>query len=317
MDAGWRGRFAGAAAVPLLALALMASACGGSSDASTSAATTTTASPPASAVASSPSASASSAAAGAVPTRSVEAATPAGTLHGHCRGVPQKGFPAFVLESGLGGGASQMFTLEQELSRRTVVCAYDRAGVGDSAFQPPRGRSTADLVADLGAFIAAAKLQSPVFLVGHSAGANVVFMYAQAHPTGVAGFVSMNPIPPADTYLRLVHKVETKAEFRDETTFYDGSNDEGVRFHDTERMLKGTLPATLPYAVMFDEDCDGDTEFCGRILPSLTKATRLLAARGAGGRFVAAKGAGHDIFANDQDLVLQTIVDVVHDRGAR
>jgi hypothetical protein len=42
----------------------------------------------------------------------------------------------------------------------------------------------------------------------------------------------------------------------------------------------------MPYVVMFDEDCDGDTEFCDRILPPLTAATRSLAAVGAGGRFV-------------------------------
>ena len=114
----------------------------------------------------------------------------------------------------------------------------------------------------------------------------------------------MNPVPPADTYLRLVRKVETKpssATRRRSTTAT--TTKASVPRHRAD--AEGTLPATLPFAVMFDEDCDGDTEFCGRILPSLTKATRLLAARGTGGRFVAARGAGHDIFANDQDLVLR------------
>ena len=64
---------------------------------------------------------------------------------------------------------------------------------------------------------------------------------------------------------------------------------------------------------MFDENCGGDTEFCQRILPPLTRATQMLASVGASGRFVPAKGAGHDIFAADPELVLETIDDVLED----
>ena len=62
---------------------------------------------------------------------------------------------------------------------------------------------------------------------------------------------------------------------------------------------------------MFDEDCGGDAEFCGRILPALTATTRSLAEHGQGGRFVRAKGAGHEIFAADEALVLATIDEVL------
>ena len=121
----------------------------------------------------------------------------------------------------------------------------------------------------------------------------------------------MNPVPPAETFLDAAKKVETKAEFADERSFYRGGNDEGTSFD--EPMLSDSLPSSLPYVVMFDEDCDGNTDFCGRILPPLTAATKSLAAVGDGGRFVRAKGAGHNIFETDPELVQETINDILND----
>ncbi len=106
-------------------------------------------------------------------------------------------------------------------------------------------------------------------------------------------------------------KVETKAEFAEERSFYRGENDENTSFR--EPMLSNPLPAGMPYAVMFDEDCDGDSDFCSRILPPLIRTTSSLAAVGDGGRFVRAKGAGHDIFSADPELVQETINDVLND----
>jgi hypothetical protein len=123
----------------------------------------------------------------------------------------------------------------------------------------------------------------------------------------------MNPVPPAKTFLPMARKVETKDEYASELAFYRGGNEEGIVFSSTEQMLTDPLPPTVPYAVMFDEDCGGDTEFCQRILPPLTRATQELASVGAGGRFVLAEGAGHNIFATDPELVLTTIDDVLEE----
>jgi pimeloyl-ACP methyl ester carboxylesterase len=193
------------------------------------------------------------------------------------------------------------------------VCAYDRAGVGKSDPPPKSPRPVTDVVADLDAFITAAKLEPPHFLVGQSAGGTIVFMHAQAHSDTVAGFVSMNPVPPSKTSLKAARKVETKDEFKEELGFYGGENDEGITFTASERMLTDPLPPTLPYAVMFDEDCGGATEFCGRILPSLTRVTKSLADVRERGRFVRAKGAGHDIFSTNLELVQKTVDDVLKD----
>jgi pimeloyl-ACP methyl ester carboxylesterase len=97
--------------------------------------------------------------------------------------------------------------------------------------------------------------------VGHSMGATVVFMYAQTHPDKVAGFVSMNPVPPQTTYLKAIRKVQTKPEYQSELAFYRGENDEQISFGSSEQQLTIPLPATMPYVVMFDENCEGDSAF--------------------------------------------------------
>ena len=232
-------------------------------------------------------------------------------LSGHCRGSQQEGSPAILLDSGMGGGQRQLLSIEDQFAGRTLVCAYDRAGVGASAPPARTPRPVSELVADLDAFAAATDAGPPYLLVGQSMGANVVFMYAQTHPEKVAGFISMNPVPPAETFIEAAEKVETAAEFAEERSFFRGVNEEGTSFQ--EPVLGERLPSSMPYAVMFDEDCGGDTDFCARILPLLTRTTRSFAAVGDGGRFVRAKGAGHEIFAADPELVQATIEDVLND----
>jgi pimeloyl-ACP methyl ester carboxylesterase len=216
-----------------------------------------------------------------------------------------------VFESGQGGDQNQLASLERSLAKRTLVCAYGRAGVGGSDDPLKRPRPLDDVLADLDAFISATKVETPYVLVGHSVGGAIVFEHAQTHPDVVAGFVSMNPVPPAKTFLRAARKVETKGEYRDELAFYRGVNEESIAFAETERMLDDPLPATMPYAVMFDEDCGGDAAFCRRILPPLTRVTKALADVGARGRFIPARGAGHNIFETRPTLVLATIDEIL------
>lgn len=277
---------------------LMLAACGGSEDGAKGAATVSSAPPS---------------------TRAVTAHLSGRTLSGVCSGR-DRGGPPVVLEGGNGGGRGELTSVESHLAGRTVVCAYDRAGVGGSDPASRVPRPVTDVLADLDGFIAAAKIERPYFLVGQSAGAVVVFMQAQAHRKDVAGFVSMNPAPPPYTkWITAARKVESKSEIKDaELPDYRGKNNEGITFTANDSMLTDPLPATMPYAVMFDEDCDGrpHSKFCRRILDPLTKVERSLAEVGRDGRFVRAKGAGHNIYETKPKLVEKTI-DQVYDEAAR
>jgi pimeloyl-ACP methyl ester carboxylesterase len=141
-----------------------------------------------------------------------------------------------------------------------------------------------------------------------------VFLYAQAHPDQVAGFVSINPSPPYKTWLKRARTVQTEAEIQEfELPFPQGENDEGIDTTSDESMLTDPLPADLPYAVMFDEECEGlppplqNQKDCNRMLSLLELTAKDLAEVGKGGRYVRVKNAGHDIQVTDPDAVLATV----------
>lgn len=72
------------------------------------------------------------------------------------------------------------------------ACSYDRAGLGHS--DPARGaRTPMAIVEDLHALIHAAKLSTPLVLVGHSLGGFNVKLYAALYPEDVAGLVLVDP----------------------------------------------------------------------------------------------------------------------------
>lgn len=97
-----------------------------------------------------------------------------------------------VLEAGSHADSSSWFRVQSMLAAHGRVCSYDRAGYGFSDEGPlPRGLD-AD-VADLHALIHAAGLRTPLVLVGHSLGSNIVRRYAGEHPGDVAGMVLVDP----------------------------------------------------------------------------------------------------------------------------
>src|SRR4051794_16090923 len=197
---GHEGRRSAAA---VLVLVLLAAGCGGEGSRT-------------------PSDSVAKAAASATPgsTRAVTADVDGRKLSGHCAGTQPEGSPAIVFESGSGDGQNQLADIEQRFTDRTLVCAYDRAGVGGSDPPAKTPRPVSELVADLDAFLAAADAHPPYLLVGQSMGGNIVLMYAQAHPEKVAGFVSMNPVPPAETWLKAIRKVVSKRDFATERSYF-------------------------------------------------------------------------------------------------
>jgi pimeloyl-ACP methyl ester carboxylesterase len=206
--------------------------------------------------------------------------------------------------------------VEEHLAPRTQVCSYDRAGKGssDPASTP---RPVSEVISDAHAFLAQAANQGakpPYFLVGVSFGGEVVFLYAQAHPDQVAGFVSINPSPPYKTWLKRVRTVQTEAEIREfEEPFPRGENDEGIDTRSDESMLTDSLPADMPYAVMFDASCEElppplqNQKDCTRMVRLLELTAKDLAKVGKGGRYVRVKGAGHNINLTQPEVVLATV----------
>jgi pimeloyl-ACP methyl ester carboxylesterase len=118
------------------------------------------------------------------------------TLSLACVGPTDTGRPTVIFESGLGDDRRTWGDVMTALMETDRGCSYDRAGLGlsEPATKP---RTTSDQVADLDALIAAAGLEPPFVLVGHSSGGWNVMVYGDRHPDDVSGVVMVDVRPPA------------------------------------------------------------------------------------------------------------------------
>lgn len=97
-----------------------------------------------------------------------------------------------MLEAGAVADSSTWFKVQPLLATHARVCAYDRAGFGFSS----EGSLPRDLNADtsdLHALIQHAGLTTPLVMVGHSLGSNIVRLYASRYPADVSAMVLLDP----------------------------------------------------------------------------------------------------------------------------
>lgn len=107
-----------------------------------------------------------------------------------------KGKPVVMMEAGLGaGGMTSWRKVQSAIGRVTRTCAYDRAGIWNSA--PTDGPRDAGAEADdLAALLKAAKLPAPYVIVAHSYGGYIARLYAGRHTSDVAGLLLIDPSEP-------------------------------------------------------------------------------------------------------------------------
>jgi|GEM_PF-1498421 len=97
-----------------------------------------------------------------------------------------------LLEAGAIADSSAWFKVQPLLAAHARVCAYDRAGFGFSSEGPLPRDLDAD-VSDLHALIQRAGLATPLVMVGHSLGSNIVRQYASRYPADVSAMVLLDP----------------------------------------------------------------------------------------------------------------------------
>lgn len=98
------------------------------------------------------------------------------------------GSPTVILDAGLGGSSLEWLAVQQRLSGRTRVCAYDRAGYGwsDSGIGP---RTSLQNAVELHLLLEYADIRPPYVLAGHSFGGYDVQLFASLYPKSIAGLV--------------------------------------------------------------------------------------------------------------------------------
>jgi pimeloyl-ACP methyl ester carboxylesterase len=106
-------------------------------------------------------------------------------LHLWCAGI---GSPAVILETGLGGSSFGWGLVQPEVARFTMVCSYDRAGMGYSD-PGPFPRTMRRVASELAALVDRAGIRAPLILVGASIGGLAVRVFASERSEKVAGLV--------------------------------------------------------------------------------------------------------------------------------
>jgi pimeloyl-ACP methyl ester carboxylesterase len=229
------------------------------------------------------------------------------SVSGHCTGTRVAGEPVVILQAGNGGGEDALRGIEDHLSGRAQVCAFGRPGAGGNPAPADLPRSVDAIVTEVHDVLAAAGIEPPYFPIGASAGGAISFMFAQAFPDQVAGFVDINGNPPIETWSAAAAEAGLAHHFVDDAMAdFSGQNPEGIDFRSNESMLTEPFPPDMPYAVIYDECGDGPDCFAafeGAVFEALAEV-------GEGGRFVWAIGAGHEAALTEPELVHATIDEV-------
>jgi pimeloyl-ACP methyl ester carboxylesterase len=110
----------------------------------------------------------------------------------HCTGT---GSPTVLLSSGFGERSPSWSWIVNSVASTTRVCVYDRAGEGwsESVGHPQDG---IELATDLHATLAAAGVNGPYVLAGHSVGGTYNMIFAARYPAEVAGMVLLDSATP-------------------------------------------------------------------------------------------------------------------------
>jgi pimeloyl-ACP methyl ester carboxylesterase len=112
-----------------------------------------------------------------------------------------------VMDSGLGGIGLDWQLVQPEVAQFAHVCTYDRAGMGWS--EPgAQSRTSQQFVEELNTLLGNAGVQGPYVLVGHSFGGTNVQLYASEYPNEVAGMVLVDSATEDEMLVTLVEALQ-------------------------------------------------------------------------------------------------------------
>jgi pimeloyl-ACP methyl ester carboxylesterase len=212
-----------------------------------------------------------------------------------------EGSPTILFDAGAGNNRSTFAELVEELRETTKVCAYDRAGIGESDFRPTAEHTTlGDLADELARLLEGAGLDDPVVLASHSLGGGIAQFFVDRHPDHVAGLVFIDPtaIP------RFVDWFGPEVDDGPVATI-----DMRRTFREWERLGSwGSIPL---FVLTQNFQGDDDDFLPPRFRRYFRGVHEELATRSSDAVHVIAVDSGHFIYQTSPDLVTAAIIEIV------
>jgi pimeloyl-ACP methyl ester carboxylesterase len=249
-------------------------------------------------------------------------------LHLVCQGQAPVGAPTVIIETGLGGVSTEWREAQAEMSASTRVCAYDRAGLGQSASTGEASRTSAELVADLHALLTAATIRPPYVLVGHSTGAWQVSLFAATYPNEVAGAIYVDPRNPATSSAWLsalgpstLGEPEAVTSFREDLRAFEGDPSQNPEHVDLVASAAQALAVEKPVTMLFgakpvvvlgadgdaDDFADLPADIGAALMRVFTDGYQAYVHESSRGSFSMVADSSHAIFADQPAAIVEAL----------
>lgn len=248
------------------------------------------------------------------------------SLHIYCIG---EGSPTVVIDVGVGESYTTWQSVQEQISHETRVCAYDRAGYGQS--EPgPLPRDSAREADELRRLLQNAGIKGPYLLVGHSLGAINAQVFASNYPNLVAGAVLLDPPPlgwlAGDAFPELRSMYEQQAAaFKSQSEALCSSPDPKVKAEasfyallasEMTELLKGSAQrlaaiesfGDIPLTVIASTEPNSNFGDSAQAFQQFWIAqSGELAKKSTHGAFIRAEGSSYHIHLDAPQLVLDTV----------
>ena len=248
------------------------------------------------------------------------------SLRYKCSGT---GTPTVVIEPGGGVSLETIFSLDRpigwanvvpKIDKVTRICVYDRAGLGrsDKASLP---RTSLDVAKDLHALLGEAEIAPPYVFAGQSFGGMNSRMFASLYPNTVVGMVLVDSSHP-DLYPEVAKVLPPPSP--NESEFLQGWREgpdtsksrEWVDFKANAALVRGTRGlGDAPLIVLTASPTWNDPFAPDDVEPLISAVHQRLQAQlltlSTNSKQIVAKKAGHNIQAEEPQLVIDAILDVI------
>ncbi len=251
-----------------------------------------------------------------------------------------KGTPTVVIETGIMDRMENWGPLQQHIAQVSRIITYNRAGYGQS--EPgPLPRHSGREAEELKALLDAASIPGPYVIVGHSLGGLNAQVFAAKYPEDVAGIILLDP-PPL-SFIRGEDYTNLLAMAEQMTAEWQAIADAGAESADAEQKARADFFKMIAseHREMFDESARlvseissfGDTPLLVMAAKKPNPAfedlaqeyqqywieqSRRLSRKSTKGNFILAEESTHNLYRHVPDLVVQSIISVVHQaRGQR